>query len=204
MTDFYTQVTLEHDSALPEDRSINTFAADISAVDEAGGLAAWHSALNTFYQGVDGFLSSALSGLGTIKSYRRTDPKPRVPILTTDITITPGTNVAPAEVALCVSFQAVRVAGLSQARRRGRIYLGPLHSTILDSSTGRPVTTSVASIVAAADALVTASKAATLWKWSVWSEVNQQGREVDNGWVDNAYDTQRRRGLRPTTRTLFS
>lgn len=202
--DYYTQVTLEHDSALPEDRTVNTFSVSIVDADPAAELASWHSALNDFYQLVDQFLSASFSGAGTIKSYRRADPTPRVPALDTPITITPGTTSLAAEVALVMSFQAVRVAGEPQARRRGRIFLGPLFATANDSATARPSSTLVSSVANAGDGLITASKASTLWEWQVWSQVDGDGNEVDNGWVDNAFDTQRRRGLRATTRTTFS
>lgn len=200
----FTQVTLEHDSALPEDRSVNTFSAHIADLDVPANLASWHSALNTFYQAVDQYFSASFSGLGTIKSYNRADPSPRVPVLSTDITITPGALSLPSEVAIVMSFQAVRLAGAPQARRRGRIYLGPLTSNAYDTATGRPADLATTAIQAAGDALVTASKATGAWQWQVWSEVNGSGASVDNGWVDNAFDTQRRRGLRPTSRKLFS
>ena len=204
MTDFYTQVTMEHDSALPEDRSVNVWSADISAVNEATGLAAWHTALETFYASIDSLLSSSFSGLMTIKSYRRSDAQPRVPILTTPPTLVPGAGQLPSEVAFVVSFQGVRIAGGNQARRRGRIYLGPLTSTAADTATGRPAAATISTVATAADVLVTSSKAAADWEWSVWSTVNLDGTNVDNGWVDNAWDTQRRRGISPTARTLFS
>jgi hypothetical protein len=40
--------------------------------------------------------------------------------------------------------------------------------------------------------------------WSVWSKADGQARAVSNWWVDDEWDTQRRRGLRPTTRVSGS
>jgi hypothetical protein len=37
--------------------------------------------------------------------------------------------------------------------------------------------------------------------WVVYSRVTDTARKVTNWWVDDAWDIQRRRGLRPTTRT---
>jgi hypothetical protein len=51
--------------------------------------------------------------------------------------------------------------------------------------------------------LLDASQAATAWKWAVYSTVNATGVEVTNGWVENAWDTQRRRGRIATVRTVF-
>jgi hypothetical protein len=39
--------------------------------------------------------------------------------------------------------------------------------------------------------------------WSVWSEANQTASPVRDGWVDDAWDTQRRRGLDSSARTTF-
>jgi hypothetical protein len=38
-----------------------------------------------------------------------------------------------------------------------------------------------------------------------WSEatLGLASINVDHGWIDNAFDTQRRRGIRPDTRTEF-
>lgn len=204
-THYYTQVTLEHDSALPEDRSVNTFAVQLNdAAVVLTELAAWHTALTTFYNAIDGLFSSSISAVGTIKSYDRADPTPRVPKLSTALAIVAGSAMLPAECAICVSFQAVTLAGAPQSRRRGRVFIGPLNSSVNDTSTGRPDTTQVTTLQNAADALVTTSKGAAEWYWEVWSQANLSGREVDNGWIDNAFDTQRRRGLRPTSRVLFS
>jgi len=37
--------------------------------------------------------------------------------------------------------------------------------------------------------------------WQVWSPTDNQGRDVTNAWVDDAWDVQRRRGLRASTRS---
>jgi hypothetical protein len=41
-------------------------------------------------------------------------------------------------------------------------------------------------------------------KWVVYSPKLDAFAEVDNLWVDNAFDTQRRRGERPTARTVVA
>lgn len=42
------------------------------------------------------------------------------------------------------------------------------------------------------------------WGWVIWSEKLEQSFAVAGGWVDNAWDTQRRRGMPATTRTLWN
>jgi hypothetical protein len=38
--------------------------------------------------------------------------------------------------------------------------------------------------------------------WSVYSPTTGQNNAITNLWVDNEWDTQRRRGLRPTSRSV--
>jgi len=55
----------------------------------------------------------------------------------------------------------------------------------------------------AATYLKGASDAAADWTWVVYSTVDNAMYPVDNGWVDNSWDTQRRRGVKPTARYTF-
>lgn len=45
--------------------------------------------------------------------------------------------------------------------------------------------------------------ASLIWQWRIWSPTNNNSVLIDNGWVDNAWDTQRRRGVEATARTIF-
>ena len=109
----------------------------------------------------------------------------------------------PAEVALCLSFQSEHEDGVPQARRRNRKYLGPFGSNA-NSTEGRPSSAVINSIVAAARDLKQASAASLYWKWVVYSPTSDTYEEVDDGWVDNAWDTQRRRGRASTARTTWT
>jgi len=194
-------VILEHDSLLPEERVVNTYSMSTSAGTDLDDINEWHAALNTLYQAIDIYLSATLSGAMTIKSYLRSDPIPRVPVLETTHTITPGTTSLPGEVAICVSFQAVRAVGEPQARRRGRVFLGPLSES---ANTSGLVSSTVRSGIATAfDTFLTAIKLEA-WDWDVWSQRDNQNHAVDNGWVDNSFDTIRSRGTRSTARSTFS
>lgn len=104
--------------------------------------------------------------------------------------------------ALCLSFQADRVPGQPQARKRGRIYLGFLRESLNDG-TGRPTSAAITTILDAYEALYDAidsiTDAGTL---AVWSGVDGAAWPVTTAWIDNAFDTQRSRGVVPTSKTI--
>lgn len=121
---------------------------------------------------------------------------------TFNLAANPTGSELPNENAICLSFQGARSAGLPQARRRGRLYLGPWGSAA--NTTGRPASALMTSIANAALTLkATAASIATSGGWAVWSVRDQAPVLVDDGWIDNAWDTQRRRGLVYTSRTTF-
>ena len=106
------------------------------------------------------------------------------------------------ELAVCLSFQGDKEAGLPQARRRGRIYIGPLDNTSANGN--RPSSAIITSLANAAASFADAvtNLGGNTW-WAVWSVANQEGVPISNGWVDNAWDVQRRRGVDPTSRTTW-
>lgn len=195
-------VTLRMDSGILEDFPTNTWWFDD---DDGTTEPAIETELIGFYDSVRPYFPTSMEQNGhTFEWYRESDPPPRAPIRTTvwNLTSNPSGTPLPSEVALCCSFQADRISGVPQARRRGRVYIGPL-STVALGTDGRPAATFVTAMVNAGNDLVDASVASTTWKWSVFSRVLGTGSEVTNGWVDNAFDTQRRRGIAPSARTVF-
>lgn len=203
-SNYLVQIALAHDTGLPEDITVNTWSCRTAATGDLVALGLFIDELEAFYASMDADLSSLLSGAYTIRAYDRADAEPRVPVVTVTGSLTPGTDAAPGEVALCMSFQGVTMSGAPQARRRGRIYLGPLAGGVMNLATGRPEAGTRGRLQNAGDAFVTLSKASAQWKWQVWSTVNQSGVDVDNGWVDDSFDTMRSRGNRATTRSTFS
>lgn len=203
MAFYTTQFTIKTADANPENFATNTWhceAADVTA------LILFNSAVQNFYAGIDDLFSDLAlgpSGL-TWKSYNKADPEPRAPVATGTATLTLGGGQSlPPELAMCVSFQALGASGVPQARRRGRIYI-PFFQASANTTSGRPSTAVVSQLASAADTLITTSKAASTWLWVVYSPTTGASTEVDNGWVDNDWDIQRRRGRKYTTRTLFS
>jgi hypothetical protein len=215
------QVEFDMATALPADKIVNTF--HFNALDGAGypttaQLDEIDAALSDFYltvgatggQALRTMMSEACATTWRIKTYDLSQPKPRIPLRTTEKTNAPGGgDTLPNEVALCLSFRAANVPGVPGARRRGRIYFGP--NQIANTSTtapGRPVQSLINTLRDAALRLATRPAADPYW--GVYSRANLPNPvaasvipEVVAGWVDNAWDTQRRRGPASTARTTF-
>lgn len=127
----------------------------------------------------------------------------------------------PPEVALCLSYRNTTAGAVPPARRRGRIYLGPIEQSFMDqqSGVGIPNADLINRLVEAGNALRTNDVPGP---WMIYSrpyagrgEVVRPGQTtlpaiparpgaaypVTQVWVDNAWDTQRRRGKAATART---
>lgn len=107
----------------------------------------------------------------------------------------------PSEVAMVASFQGARISGEPQRRRRGRVYIGPLKSAILDN--GRPTLSSYQALAVAMSAFGIDINNVADTSWCVWSAVDQEAVPITDGWVDNSFDTQRRRGVQTTARQNY-
>ena len=161
--------------------------------------------IEAFYNSILGFYPSTISTTGHMtKWYLVGGPPPNYPIaeLSWDFANPTSGNPLPSEVALCLSFQGERVAGEPQARKRGRIYIGPLDEQVL-ANDGRPGAAFTSALAGAGGILLVRSEEQTAWKWVVWSGTAQTATIIADGWVDNSFDTQRRRGVQWTQRELF-
>jgi hypothetical protein len=203
------QVILDGVSGLPEDRFVTTYAfgsqdggaASDAALDTiAAGLEAmWTDTYPGGTNPLDYYLGPVVNSPARVNLYRLGDDTPREPTEYT-FAISPGMSAPfPNEVALCLSFFATR----NLPRRRGRIYFGP---TGVGAQAGSPFTAGDSRPVPLLmTTLLNAGKllrdyALGLYPWAVLSQVDGQLRPVTDLWVDNAWDTQRRRGVDPSTR----
>ena len=151
------------------------------------------------------FMSNqTVTGDWTLKAYALEDPKPRQPVITWQGSADPlASTPLPSEVALVQSFQAEIESGEIPARRRNRVYLGPFGISA-NSSEGRPIDNLVATMLFAGKQLILESQASLRWTWVAYSPTADQANPITNGWVDNAWDTQRRRGLYYNQRGTYS
>nr|CRY96720.1 hypothetical protein [uncultured prokaryote] len=169
------------------------------------------NAIVAFYQAIDAQMSNnALAENGhLIKVYDQADPEPRGPLLETTFSMTglSGDTALPAEVALVASFQADPQSGVPQARRRGRIYVSGWGAAT-NAPDGRPKQTLITALNNAIASLQTdifaIGTGTDLVLWGVYSRTSDSFAKITNGWVDNSWDTQRRRGISPTARTTWT
>jgi hypothetical protein len=197
------QISLRPANNLPED-----WVTNVWHFDDGEGTGTQHDAifaqLLDFYEVLRDYLPSVIAGTGHwMRMYRVSDPKPRAPIAEYEFVIpAPSGSPLPLEIAAVLSYEAAQISGVPQARRRGRVYLGPFNGGVIDTA-GRFATAFLTTMTGAAEVILTASLASTTWKWSTHSQVLGTGAEVMSGWMDNEPDTQRRRGRTATSRVVF-
>jgi len=198
------QITLRTVDNVAANFVTNVLALD--GTDPFGDATAVNTAVKDFYDDLNAvaYGASIAQNGHEIKWYDLPGVTPNYPVgtFTFNLASAPGGAELPSEVAICASFQATRVPGFPQARRRGRIYVGPIVASY--NVSGRPTSTVLTTLCTAMEDFKTAIDAiATDTTWAVWSSVDQTAVAVANGWCDDVWDTQRRRGLAQTSRTLW-
>jgi hypothetical protein len=110
-----------------------------------------------------------------------------------------STLTGPGEVAVCLSYAANDDPGLVGPRRRGRIYIGPIaYNWVQDPRPGLTLRQNLLAFGQALAAVGTASNTT----WVMYSRTDLVTAKIESIWVDDAWDTQRRRGLAPTVRDV--
>jgi hypothetical protein len=191
-------------TGLPEDQYVNNFYFRNDFINGSPQEIhdAMQAAVEGFYTTLDpvggnilGFLSAEI-GNATVKSYDLGQAAPRYPIVppTTSTIIPSGGSQLPRETALVCSFSSG-----NGPRAKGRVYLGPLGGNTLDATgdAPRPSSNFMAAVAAGAENLLATSENVT---WVTVSPTAGTSGVVTDGWVDNAWDTQRSRGAAPTMR----
>lgn len=214
-------VHIPYTTGLPEDEAVNTFAFAWGGA----GLATTEitDLVIDFYRGSPGTntVSSYLSEVcDRTTNAARVDlaeivnlgPVPDIsPVyfsdsFSLDPVVSGGASWSlPLEVALTASFFNTTDTAVSIRRRRGRIYIGPLVVDAIDTAGPFPLASGgfVGDVALACEALaITSSSNDT--NWSVWSRAGESMFTVDTGFVDDEFDTQRRRGADASFRETWT
>lgn len=192
MANYSFQVALHSNTGLPEDDVVNVLYYDINAPDTVEGQM---DEVFAAYQQLIGLYIGDVSGV-TIKAYAGAAGQP---VNVKDYTASAGPGTGPGEVAICLSYSAQDDPEASTGRQRGRIYIGK----IVGGYTGDPRPTgALRTKVLDFGELLASVGTASNTTWMMHSKTDNAFRKIESIWTDDAWDTQRRRGLAPTLRTV--
>ncbi len=218
------QVEFPNVSGFPVDKAVHTFHFAINgALVGSAAADAIAAQLRDFYNVTHAPGTSPLGNemsnviarsLCVIKVYDITGPAPHPPMLTFPFTLVATSSTGfPNEVALVLSYNGTLVPNVPVRRNRGRVYLGPLTTgnSVLSSGDVRPTTTAMNKLVGAGNWLRGTFGAPQVINWVVYSRTQRAQGGPQETWaipvgrvhVDDAYDTQRRRGRVATTRVIL-
>jgi hypothetical protein len=211
-------------SGLPADATINDFAFQVvGGPADATTLANAMTCVSDFYRAVQAnghavgaFISNQVNRGATheLQAWVITAPPMGSPDLTQSWLgppTTSDTDGEPPEVAGVLSFHADYAGSLEEvgstrprARRRGRVFIGPLNRDAIVHTVPPYYLAPVFTETLNQAAVALKDEAETFgFFWSVWSRADATLRHITEGWTDNAPDTQRRRGPNATVRTVW-
>lgn len=205
MASYYAQTTLLTADANPENYQSNTFAIGQIGTLDLTDANTWTGYIKAFYDDVASV--GALKGLAQnghlVKIYDVAGTAPNYPLFEINFNLAsaPAATDLPQEIALCVSYYASAATSVARGRRRGRIYVsGWVEGS---NAEGRPNSTAVNGLLDAFTDYVTSTNTLDSLSAGVWSRTNATVYPIDTVWVDNEWDTQRRRGGKPTSRETW-
>jgi hypothetical protein len=211
-----TQVVFQNANAMPTDRYVTTWAFKkvTGTVNLAVQGAAILTAMASFFNDATDRPATLASYLGPqisrvantahVISYDLGTTPPRHPF---DVQFTLGAGSSssplPAEVACCLSLKTSHLG----PRGKGRVYIGPFNGAAVgtaEAGDARPVdalrTTLKWSAQKLRDSAVLIDAGLV---WHVVSHSDSASYPVSGGFIDNAWDTHRSRGLDPSARQLW-
>ena len=189
------QVRLYGTSGLPEDVFENVLWYEVNAPDTVQGTC---NELRDLYVGSGAGQAVMIGGYNKVevRAYAASGGQPVASAGPTSLTArSPG---QPNEMAVCLSYAASDDPQASSARRRGRIYIGPI---VGGNTNGRPSPTVLTQVLAFGQSLAAVGTAGNT-TWKLYSRTDGVSAKIESIWVDDAWDVQRRRGLKPSSRQV--
>lgn len=223
--DILVRAVMQGDTGLPADVFVNDFAFHFIAgtAPTSINLTALFGCVDSFYNDVQAsgfsvskFIGEAVDRTATHEFQAYNIAAGGSPVFTLAWLGpgAPGTaNVnMPTEVSAVLSFHA-NLTGLAEesgatrprARRRGRVFVGPLTTDAVSITDDDPrLQTSILSTLRQAAIDMHDEAVLAGFTWSVWSRAEDTLFPIVGGWTDNAPDTQRRRGATSTARVTYT
>lgn len=202
-------------TGLPEDRIVNTFHfhhatrtyEDLES-EASTAVFAFYSALGTAPNAqtvaLESYYPAWIQSGWETRSYDLTvPPKQRVPVIRPRVIFSFGSQPAlPEEVAVVATFYGSPPV---TRRRRGRLYFGPLRNSASNNPVSNGVRTQVVPELIANLTKACQSLLINCPSWCVRSTLPSENFvPIIGGYVDDAFDIQRRRGPDPTARTVWN
>lgn len=217
MVDIAVRCTLRSGSLANADDAINTFA--VTGATPGTDDALITDAFDFFYNGTQAEPALAVSSFIGATQLRTAG-------LRVELIATPGTipnapyysalysleaandGGLPLEVATCLSFfDAGYLTDANPGRHRGRVYIGPLTvDAMLEGDSALPAapTETWINLLQAAAANLATDLSGGGREWAIWSRADSTFRPIVGGWIDDEFDTQRRRGRSPVSRSYWT
>lgn len=192
---------------------INQLATKINAVPTGGTSSAANWIANVMSRSASQMLIDVYDVTSVLHGGRMGSP---VLISSKTLGATTASGAAPQEGAAVITLQAPYGSDVEfgpgtrpRARDRGRIYWGPLPGTAYtaEATTNRTliatgVRTDLTAFVKSINVL-TSSPHTVVWNLGVWSRKDGIMKSLQECWVDDNPDTQRRRGGKPVAKTIL-
>lgn len=209
LADFFrAHVVFHGPSGLPEDIYVNSgwcFRDDSVVPDISNTADTIRDVVAAFYNKIIGgvqmgqWMPSYIADLVDVFVYDLGETPPRTRISRSFTLAGQSTDRSlPEECCACISY----VAGENQKRNRGRMYIGPLVVNAVESASGSVrgvlLPALIARLKAGMEDVFNTTEDVT---WHLLSKADGAAKMITGGWVDNAFDTQRRRGVAATTRS---
>lgn len=205
LADFYkVQAVFQHVSGLPEDRFVNNWVFRNDGTIEAGHTGATNMAdrvtrvLRAFYaepepatgRSVTSYLSPCLKAELELRVYDLGQAPPREAHIRKVPLPARSAQGYPAEVAAVLTY----FSGRNLPRRRGRIFLGPLGSGVGTMTSDGRVRLDGNFMETVLGRGLNVIKTSENVKWCILSQADAAAHIIGNLWMDDSFDTQRRRG----------
>jgi hypothetical protein len=205
MSLYRIQTSIQDTSLLPRDQYVNSIHVHMPTMTQ-GSFDAIVAAAQQFYGSdiAEYWSPAVLNGVGhRVKAYLMGAALDSPPVFETSllsIPNPPGQIGLPNEVACCVSMHADPQPGVVRQSWRGRIYIGPFNTSVVGpaGTQQRPLGTFVGDLATSAKTYFDAINAITGAKLCVYSRKQAMAYPVTYIGIDDAWDTQRSRGNRPT------